>query len=68
MGVTSMKGDMPGFMLDYFLQMKQQNLSVETVITAATTHWFDKKSDDLTKGRGIHLIVFLAQKMLINIM
>ena len=30
------------------------NKSVETVITAATTHLFDKKADDLTKGHGIH--------------
>lgn len=47
---------------DYFLQMKQQKLSVETVITAATTHWFDKKSDDLTKGRGIHFNCILSSE------
>lgn len=47
---------------DYFLQMKQQKSSVETVITAATTHWFDKKADDLTKGRGIHFNCILSSE------
>ena len=55
------RGDMPS-LCDYFLQMKQQKSNVETVITAATTHWFDKKADDLTKGHGIHFNCILSSE------
>ena len=55
------RGDMPS-LCDYFLQLKQQKSNVETVITAATTHWFDKKADDLTKGHGIHFNCILSSE------
>lgn len=55
------RGDMPS-LCDCFLQMKQQKSNVETVITAATTHWFDKKADDLTKGHRIHFNCILSSE------
>ena len=46
-------GDMPS-LCDFLHQSKQQKSSIETVITAATPHWCDKKADDLTNGHGTH--------------
>ena len=41
-------------------QAKQQKLSIETVITAAATHWYDKKANDLMNGHGIHFNYILS--------
>ena len=43
-------------------QAKQQKSSIETVIRAATTHWCDKKADDLTNGRRIHFNYTLSSE------
>ena len=51
-------GDMPSFLH----QAKQQKSSIETVITTATTHWCDKKADDLTNGHGTHFNYILSSE------
>ena len=47
---------------DFLHQAKQQKSSLETVITAATTHWCDKKADKLTNSHGIHFYYTLSSE------
>ena len=47
---------------DFLHQAKQQKLSIETVVTAATTHWYDKNADDLMNGSGIHFNYTLSSE------
>ena len=55
------RGGMPS-LCDFLHQAKQQKSSLETVITAATTHWCDKKADNLTNGHGIHFNYTLSSE------
>ena len=55
------RGDMPS-LCDFLHQAKQQKSSLETVITAATTHWCDKKADKLTNSHGIHFYYTLSSE------
>ena len=55
------RGDMPS-LCDFLHQAKQQKSSLETVITAATTHWCDKKADKLTNSHGIHFNCTLSSE------
>ena len=55
------RGYMPS-LYDFLHQAKQQKLSIETVITAAATHWYDKKANDLMNGHGIHFNYILSSE------
>ena len=55
------RGDRPNS-CDFLHQAKQQKSCIETVITAATTHWCNKKVDDLTNSHGIHFNYTLSSE------
>ena len=60
------RGDMPS-LCDFLHQAKQQKSSLETVITAATTHWCDKKADKLTNDHGIHFYCTLSSEKRLSV-